>query len=144
MRLPGLLGAVTVACEDLLVGNAAAGRLGRGEDAFQVDRAMGGRLGRVINDDLPEVALGKQRSCGHPPDVEKVPEVAELVDPGQFLDRVGGQRDAIAAGEPEQRGRPDRALEMDMQLDLGVAHPAHPPIRDRHAPITLRLPFRES
>src|SRR5712692_571236 len=54
MRLPRLLGAVTVACEDLLVGNAAAGRLRRGEDALQVDRAMRGRLGRVINDDLPE------------------------------------------------------------------------------------------
>src|SRR5712664_1922356 len=49
MRLPGLLSAVTVARENFLVGNATAGRLGRGEDALQVDRTMGGRLGRVIN-----------------------------------------------------------------------------------------------
>ena len=120
--LKRLRGAVAVAGEDFFPGHAARGGLGRGEDALQVDRAMRGCLGRVVDHDLPEVPFGSQRAGRHPPHVEEVREVAELVDRGQLPGRAGGQRDAIAAGDLEQGGRTDGALEMDVQLDLRVGH----------------------
>jgi len=49
-------------------------------------------------------------------------KVAELVDPGQSLHRVSGQGHAVAPAELEQRRRANGALEMDVQLDLRIAH----------------------
>ncbi len=50
---------------------------------------------------------------------EEVREVAEPAELGEALDTVGGQAVAVAAGDGQQGGRPHRALEMDVQLDLG-------------------------
>lgn len=94
--LPGLLNAIAVAGEHLLVGDAPGGRLGRGEDAFQVDRPVTGRLGRVVGHNLAEVALGPQRPGGHPPHLQEMREVAEPVDLLQLAGRGGGQRDTVA------------------------------------------------
>ncbi len=117
--LAGLLGALAVALEDLVPGDAAHGRLGRREDAFEVDRAQSGGLGRVVDHDLTEVGGRLQGRRRGQPDVEEVREVAEPAELGEALDTVGRQAVAVAAGDGEQCDRPHGALEVDVQLDLG-------------------------
>ena len=106
--LAGLLGAVAEAGEDLVPAAPAADGLGRGEDALQVDRAVAGRLGGVVHHDLAEVALGAQHAGGDRPGLEEMVEVAVLVQAGQPLGRVGGQRDVVAPGDVQQRASPGR------------------------------------
>jgi hypothetical protein len=52
-------------------------------------------------------------------------EVAELVERGELLDGLARQRVVVAARDLEQRLRPDRALEMNVQLDLRIGHAAN-------------------
>jgi len=95
------------------------GGLGRGEDALDVDGAERGGLGGVVDHDLAVVLTGAQRPGGQPPDVDEVREVGELVELGQLVDRGNRQRHVVAAGDVQQGGRADRALEVDVQLNLG-------------------------
>jgi len=134
-RLEGLLRSVAEPGERLVPARAPADRLGRGEDALQVHRAVRRGLGRVGHDHLPEVRLGPQRAGGQPPHLEEVQEVAELVQGGQPFDRVGGQRDAVAPGDLQQRPGPHGALQVHVQLDLRMDHdapsgPDYPPRGD--------------
>ena len=52
-------------------------------------------------------------------DVDEVGEIGELVPCFQAFNGIGGQRDAVALGKSQQRGRPDGAFEVHVQLDLG-------------------------
>jgi hypothetical protein len=122
MEFAGLLRAVTVAIEDLLPAGALADRLGGREDALQVERAVAGRLGRVIDNYLAEVSCGPQRAGGQLPDLDEVGEVAELIQASQPFDRVSRKGHAVAAGDLQQSPCPDGALQMHMQLDLRESH----------------------
>src|SRR5262249_45924906 len=81
-----------------------------------------GRLGCVVDDDLPEVLGGAQRVRGQDPDLDEVLEVAVLVERGEPFDRVRGQLVVVAARDLEEGRRPDRPLEVDVELDLRVRH----------------------
>ncbi len=122
MQLLGLLRPVAVAAEDLVPAHAAPDALGRREDALDVDRAVCGRLGGVVDDDLPEIVGCSQCVRGQDPDLDEMGEVAVLVERGEPLDCVGRKRVVVAARDLEQRLRPDRGLQMDVELDLWVRH----------------------
>ena len=122
VQLAGLLGPVAVAGEDVVPGDAAAHALGRGEDRLDVDRAVGGGLGGVVDDDLAEIVSRPQRVRRQDPDLDEVLEVAELVELREPLDGVRRQRVVVAARDLEQRLRPDGALQVDVELDLRVRH----------------------
>jgi len=77
-----------------------------------------GRLGRVVDHDLPEVALLLQRVRRQGPDLDEVLEVAEVVEPREALDRFGRKRVVVPARDLEQGLGPHRSFEMDVQLDL--------------------------
>ena len=97
-------------------------RLGRSEDALEVDRAVAGRLGRVVDHDLAEVPLGLQRAGGDHPGLQEMREVAEPVQLGEPFHRIGGQRHVVAPGDLQQRPGPDGALQVHVQLDLRKRH----------------------
>src|ERR1700722_14848418 len=67
MLIGRLLGAVAVAGEHLIPVASPPGRLCGGEDSLDVNRAVAGRLGRIVHHDLAEVPLGAQRQGGQPP-----------------------------------------------------------------------------
>ena len=50
-------------------------------------------------------------------------EVGEAQDLTQALRRVGRQADPVAAGQTQQRGRPQRPLQVHVELDLGIPTP---------------------
>ena len=126
MPLVGLDRAVGVPGEQLVPADAALDPLTRREDALQIDRAERGRLARVVDHDLAEVVARAQAVRGEDPHVDEVREVRELVQRLQALDGVRRQRLAVSPGDVQQRLRPDRPLEVDVQLDLrrggGGAH----------------------
>ena len=76
MQLLRLLRAVADAFEDVLPRAAAADALGRAEDPLEVDGAVRGRLGRVVDDHLAEVRFLLQRVRREDPDLDEVAEVA--------------------------------------------------------------------
>ena len=122
VQLAGLVGAVAEAGEDLVPGDAAADALRRGEDPLDVDRAVRGRLRCVVDDDLAEVVGLLERVRGQDPDLDEVREVPELVELSESLHCVGGERVVVPPRDLEQRLRPHRPLEVDVQLDLRVRH----------------------
>jgi hypothetical protein len=83
---------------------------------------MAGRLGGVVHDDLPEVAVSPQRRCRQRPHLEEVIEVGVGVESGEALDRIGRQGHVIAPGDLQQRARTHRAFQVDVQLDLRETH----------------------
>ena len=124
--LARLVGAVAVAAEDLVPADAAPHALGRREDALDVDGAVLRRLGRVVDDDLPEVLARPQRVRREDPDLDEVREVAELVERAQLLDGRARKRVVVPSRDLEQRLGPHRPLEVDVQLDLRERrHPAN-------------------
>jgi hypothetical protein len=122
MGLPGFLRAIAVAGEDLFPRDAAADRLGRGEDPLEVDRIVRGRLRGIVGHDLTEVLLGAQASRCQRPDFQEMGKVPELIEPRHLLIRIGWQREPVAPGDLKHHGRLDRTLKVDVQLDLGIAH----------------------
>jgi hypothetical protein len=122
VQLPRLLRAVAVAVEDLVPADPAPHPLGRREDRLEVDGAVRGRLGRVVDDHLAEVLRCSQRIRRQDPDVDEVGEVTEVVQLREPLHGLGGQRVVVPAGDLEQRRRPHRPLEVDVELDLRVRH----------------------
>src|SRR5262249_25014611 len=128
--LPRLLDAAAHALEDLLPRRAAPDALRGTEDPLEVDGPVPGRLGRVVDDHLPVVGLGLQRVRRQDPHLDEVPEVGEPVELLEPLDAVGRQRVVVASRDLEQRLRANRALEMHVELDLGIG---------RHAPHATRL-----
>src|SRR5689334_10136694 len=83
---------------------------------------MTGRLGRILDHDLAEVLLGPQRGGGDPPYLEKMSEIAELVERRELPGRVGWQGHPVAPGDLQQRLGPDGAFQVNMQLDLRERH----------------------
>ena len=122
VALARLLDAVAVAAEDLVQVDAAPCLLRRGEDALDVDAALLLRLERVLDRDPPEVVRGPQDGRRQQPGPDEVLEVAEAVELAQVLDRLDRERNAIPAAEREQGLRADGALEVDVELDLRIAH----------------------
>jgi hypothetical protein len=49
-------------------------------------------------------------------------EVAELIQRGEAVHRVGGQPHAVAPGDLQQRPGPDGSLQVHVQLDLREFH----------------------
>jgi hypothetical protein len=129
VQLPCLLGAVAVAAEDLVPTDPALDALGRREDRLEVHRAVGGRFRGVVDDDLAEVLLGAQGVRGQDPDLDEVCEVAEVVQLRQAFLGVGRERIVVPAGDLEQRRRPHRPLEVDVELDLGIRHSGNGAVR---------------
>ena len=125
VHLARLGDAVAEAFEDLLPGDSAADELERGEDALDVDGALRGRLAGVVDRDPPEVVGRAQARGDHQPDVDEVRKVGEVEEVGEALRRVRGQLDAVLLRDRDQRVRAQRPLEVDVQLDLRVAHGAH-------------------
>src|SRR5262249_24639992 len=70
------------------------------------------------DDDLAEVVGRPQRVRREDPDLDEVREVAELVERAQLLDRRARQCVVVSLRDLEQGLRPDRAFEVDVQLDL--------------------------
>ena len=122
VQLARLLRPVAVAAEDLVPADPAPHALARREDPLEVDRAVRGGLGRVVDDDLAEVLRRLQRVRGQDPDLDEVREVAEVVELGEPLLGLGRERVVVAPRDLEQRRRPHRPLEVDVQLDLRIAH----------------------
>ena len=79
---------------------------------------MRSRLRRVVDDHLTEVVCRPQRVRGHDPDLDEVREVAVLVKRGQPFDRVRRQGIVVPSRDLEQGLRPDRPLQVDVQLDF--------------------------
>ena len=90
---------------------------------------MARRLGGVVDHDLAEVVTRPERVRRQDPDLDEVLEVAVLIELGQALDGVDGQRVVVAARDLEQRRRPYGPLEMDVELDLGVRQLSPVPVR---------------
>ena len=122
VQLARLLRAVAIAAEDLVPVHPAPHALGRRENPFQVDGAVRSRLGRVLDDDLAEVLRGPERIRRQHPHLDEVREVAEVVELGEPFFRVGRERVVVPARDLEERLRPHRPLEVDVQLDFRVAH----------------------
>ena len=122
VQLPRLLRAVAVAGEDLVPVDTAPDTLGRREDPLDVDRAVRGGLRCVFNDDLAEVLRRSKRVCGQHPDLDEVREVAEVVQRCESFLRIGREVVVVPAGDLQQGPRPHRPLQVDVQLDLRVAH----------------------
>src|SRR6266508_1405467 len=108
---------VGVPLEDLLPADATLHPFAGREDALDVDGAERRRLGRVVDHDTPEVLGGSQAVRGEDPDLDEVPEVGELVEPGQPFHRVRRQGLAVTAGDLQQRGGPDRPFQVQVQLN---------------------------
>jgi hypothetical protein len=47
-----------------------------------------------------------------------VAKIGELIQSGEFLDRLNREALSVASGDLEQGLWPDRSLEMDVKLDL--------------------------
>ena len=94
--------------------------LRRAEDPFEVDGAVRGGFGRVVDDHLAVVLFLLQRVRREDPHLDEVAEVGEAIELLQALDRVGRQRVVVAPRDLEQRVRAHGALEVDVQLDLRV------------------------
>ena len=120
MQLLGLVRAVAVAGEDLVPVHTARDALRRREDPLDVDGPVRGRLRRVVDDHLPEVGGGLERVRGQDPDLDEVLEVPVLVERREALDGVRRQRVVVATRDLEQGRRPDRPLEVDVELDLRI------------------------
>src|SRR5215469_49723 len=97
----------------------------RAENALDVDSPMCGRLRGIVDHGLAEVARGPQRARGSCPHLSEVSEVGELVQLGECLYGVGGQRDIVPLGHVKKRCGSYSAFQVNVQLDL----------RERHASI---------
>ena len=125
VRLARLLDAVAEAFVDRLPRHAAAHELERREDAFDIDGAVLHGLAGVVDGDPPEVVGRAQARRHHQPHVDEVGEIGEVELVGQPLGRRRGERDVVALGDRQQRLRAQRALEVNVQLDLRIAHEWH-------------------
>ena len=120
--------AVAVAAEDLVRVEAAPEP--RREDRLEVDGAVAGRLGRVVDDDLAEVVVMRQGAGRQLEDLDEVPEVAVPVELGQIasLFRPARYSDRAATCEPRQlsgdlsdrtrRGRDDNRVAGPRPADI--------------------------
>ena len=126
VQLTRLFGAIAIPLEDGLPGDSANYRLGRREDPLYVDRTVPGSLSRVVDHHLAEVVRGTQGGRGHHPHFDEVREVAKPEEIGQALDRIGRQGHVIAPRDLEQSRRTYGALEVDVQLNLGIRHGGAP------------------
>ena len=106
--------------EHLVPGRSVPHRFRRGKDPLEVDGSERDGLLGVRDDDLAEVAFGTQGVRGHGPHLDEVRKIAEPVQLGQLRFRRGRQRDAVPAGDPQQGTGAHRALQVHVQLDLGV------------------------
>ncbi len=122
VRLARLLDAVAEALVDRLPRHAAAHELQRREDAFDIDGAVLHRLAGVVDGDPPEVVGSAQARRHHQPHVDEVGEIREAELVGEPFGRRRGERDVVALRDREQRFRAQRALEVDVQLDLRIGH----------------------
>src|SRR5438046_10192603 len=73
---------------------------------------------------MAEVLAPREGVGGQDPDLDELCEVPEVVQAREPLDAVRRQRIVVAARDLEQRLRPHGALEVDVELDLGVRHEA--------------------
>ncbi len=117
--LTRLLCAVAVAAEDLVPPDAPPRALDRREDRLQVDGPVRCGLRRVLDRDAPEVVRAAQAVGGQDPDLDEVVEVPEAIELRQLRFGGRGELEPVRARERKQRRRPDRPLEVDVQLDLG-------------------------
>ena len=114
VQLLRLLGAVAEARVHLVPRHPAPHPLGGREDALDVDGAVGGGLGGVVDDDLAEVSLRLERVRRQDPDVDEVHEVGELVHGRKPLDGARRKRVVVPARDLEQRRRPHRPFQVDV------------------------------
>ena len=120
VQLARLHGAVAVAAEDLVPGDAPHHALGRREDCLEVDGPVRRGLGGVAGHDLAEVLRRAERIGGEDPDLDEVGEVAEPIERLEVV----GQRIVVPLRDRAQRVGPHRPLEVDVQLDLRVRRSA--------------------
>jgi hypothetical protein len=84
---------------------------------------------RVVDDDLTEVLCRAEGVRREDPDLDEVVEVAEAVELSEPLNRLCGELETVPLRDLEQPLGPNRGLEMDVKLDLGVGgRPAFPGI----------------
>ena len=114
VQLTGLVRPVAVAGVDLVPVDAAPGAFGRREDALDIDGTVRGRLARVVDDDLAEVLVAPERIRREHPDLDEVPEVAEVIEGRELLLGIDRQGVVVAARDLEQRRRPHRSFEVDV------------------------------
>ena len=110
----GLVRSVAVAGVDLIPVDAAARPLGRREDAFDVDRAVRGCLTRIVDDDLAEVPLALERIGREDPDLDEMPEVAEVIEGRELVLGIDRQGVVVTASDLEQRRRAHRSFEVNV------------------------------
>ena len=112
------LGAVAVAREEVVPGNAAPRSLNWGEDPLDIHRPVLLRLGGIVDHDLAEVVRRLERVRGEDPDLDEVVEVPVAIEIADPLRSVGRKGEVVPAGDLEEGLRPHRRLEMHVQLDL--------------------------
>src|ERR671936_2691995 len=98
MPLARLGGAVAVAGKDLVPIDPAPHSLDRREDALDVDRAVGARLCRVVDDNLAKVVVMAEGVRRQRPDVHEVIEVAVAGELHELRHRCRREPVAVAAG----------------------------------------------
>jgi hypothetical protein len=113
-------GAGAEALEQGLPRHAALDEVARREDALEVDGARADRAPRVVDDQRAEVVGAPERHAQRAPGDEELAEVGEAQVARELFGRAHGQGHAVRACAREQQLRAARALEVDVQLDLGV------------------------
>jgi len=101
--------------------NAALGvRLGI-EERLDVANAVGVGSCQIRPGQVEEVLARDEHGAGRVVDVEERLQIAELVRRPDLLERAERQSDAVPGGQMKGQLRFERALQVDMQLDLGQA-----------------------
>ena len=110
-----LAGAIPPDIEQKVRRNAVLER----DDYIRWQDVLARHVGSQFVGDGREIVCTAQAALDLEVDFDEVREVGELIPRLQCLWRVGRQRHAISFGQPQQRGRLDSSLEMDVQLRLG-------------------------
>ncbi len=122
MRLARFLDPVAEPLVDRLPRHAAADELERREDALDVDGSVLLGLAGIVDGDSAEVFGRAQAGGHHQPGVDEMRQIREMEVLGERFGRFGRELDAVAAGTGDEHLWTQRALEVDVKLDLRVAH----------------------